>query len=136
MKAKILKINRTEKKSQNVLLEGWDKPIWVKRPYKNFERSEYVVGDEIELYEKPELDDFWKDVDSRVGMDVCTPFIERFRGHSFVVFDNGLIWSKTLKRGFRTRNASISFRSYPKAMKHRPYGFGADLSELDKIVAS
>lgn len=77
------------------------------------------------------LSDFWKDVSSRNGMDVCTPFIERFAGHSFVAYDKGFIWSKTLKSVFKLRDFSGSKAYYPKSFE-KVFSFGSDLSELDK----
>jgi hypothetical protein len=77
------------------------------------------------------LDDFWKDVDSRVGMDVCTPFIERFVGHSFVAYDRGFVWSRTLKAVFRLRNCTGSRNYYPKAVE-KIYSFGSDLKEIER----
>jgi len=79
------------------------------------------------------LDDFWKDVMSRNGMDVCTPFINRFKGHSFVAYDNGLVWSKSMKIGFdlSEKGKCISMHEMPKGMK-KLYGIGCDLTELNK----
>lgn len=97
--------------------------LWVKK--KNVKDGKFKKDLPVEL------DDFWKDVDSRVGMDVCTPFIDRFIGHSFVAYDRGYVWSKTLRAIFKLRNFTGSKAYYPKACKSM-YGFGSDLSELDK----
>jgi len=72
------------------------------------------------------LEPFWKDVDSRVGMDVCTPFINRFPGHSFVTYDKGFIWSKTLKAVFKLKDFSGSKAYFPKSYMN-VYSFGAKL---------
>lgn len=81
---------------------------------------------------KDNIDPFWKDVLSRVGMDVVTPFINRFPGHSFVAYDNGLIWSKTMKIGFNSSwGTSISRNSLPNGLKELR-SVGNDLSDLDK----
>jgi hypothetical protein len=77
-----------------------------------------------------QLDDFWKDVDSRVGMDVCDPFIDRFKGHSFVAYDRGFVWSKTLRAVFHLRNCTASRNYYPKTCR-KIFSFGSDLSELE-----
>lgn len=77
------------------------------------------------------LSEFWKDVAGRVGMDVCTPFINRFRGHSFVSYDNGLVWSKTMRMGFNTSpSTTISINEIPKKCIELR-GFGSDLNDLD-----
>lgn len=76
------------------------------------------------------LSDFWKDVQGRVGMDVCTPFINKFKGHSFVAYDNGTVWSSTLKIAFNTQHGnSVSRNSLPKSCEELR-GFGSDLSDL------
>ncbi len=63
------------------------------------------------------LNEFWKDVDSRVGMDVCTPFINKFPNDSFVAYDNGTVWSKTQRTIYRLRNCTAGRTSYPNAVK-------------------
>ena len=75
------------------------------------------------------LDPFWKDVDSRIGMDVCDPFIDRVRGHSFVSYDRGFVWSKTLRAVFKLRNCTGSHNYYPKDV-NKVYSFGADLNDI------
>jgi len=97
--------------------------IWVKK--KNVKNGKFVKALPVEL------NDFWKDVDSRLGMDVCTPFIERFKGHSFVAYNTGFIWSKTLKAIFQLRDFSASRLYYPKSYE-RVFSFGSNLFELDK----
>lgn len=99
--------------------------VWVNNKKINGDICEATI-----LPAKIELDEFWKDVISRNGMDVCTPFINRFKGHSFVAYDNGLVWSKTMKIGFNTnQGATISHNECPKAMTAL-YGVGSDLSNL------
>ena len=79
---------------------------------------------------KPQLTPFWQDVKSRIGMDVCTPFMKCFPGHSFVAYDNGLVWSKTLKVGFNSiQGKTISRNEMPKSLTEY-IGFGGDFSHL------
>lgn len=81
---------------------------------------------------KPQLTPFWQDVKNRVGMDVCTPFMQAFPGHSFVAYDNGLVWSKTLKVGFNSiQGKTISRNELPKSLTEL-IGFGSDFSHLQK----
>jgi hypothetical protein len=96
--------------------------LWVKKSH--------VKDGKFEKDEPVELDKFWQDVDSLTGMEVCTPFIERFAGHSFVAYDKGFVWSKTLKAIFKLREFSGSKAYYPKAYE-KVYSFGSDLSELE-----
>lgn len=79
---------------------------------------------------KPELDEFWKSVVNANGMDVCTPFINRFPTHSFVAYDNGLVWSPSMQIGFNTNQGrTISRNECPKSMTAM-YSVGSDLSSL------
>jgi len=72
------------------------------------------------------LSDFWKEVDSKVGMEVCTPFINRFPGHSFVAYDKGFVWSKTQKTVYLLRDYSGSRAYWPKGHE-RVVRFGDDI---------
>lgn len=75
------------------------------------------------------LSDFWKDVHKRIGMDVCTPFMNKFRGHSFVAYSvdngNGFVWSKTMKTVFLLHKDGSSFHYWPKTYK-KVIRFGSD----------
>lgn len=128
---KVIEVLSSKNQSQRLLIEGFDKPIWVKHK-NNGSCKALSVGDNciVQLKTPVELDDFWNDVDSRVGMDVCTPFIKRFKGHSFVAFQNGIVWSKTMNRAFLLKNGNPRLTEYPKSMIGRPYSFGSDLSDL------
>lgn len=72
------------------------------------------------------LSPFWADVDSRVGMDVCTPFMKKFPKDSFVAYDNGTVWSKTQRTIYRLRNCTAGRLSYPNSCKN-VVSFGDDL---------
>lgn len=71
------------------------------------------------------LSDFWKDVDGRVGMDACTPFMNKFPSDSFVAYDNGTVWSKTQRTIYRLRNCTAGRTSYPNAVK-QVVSFGSE----------
>lgn len=65
---------------------------------------------------------FWNDVKNRLGMDKATPFINLFRGHSFVAYDDNTIWSKSLKTAFGKGAGLTKIRHH--------YRIGCDINEV------
>ena len=95
----IIEVVEVNGKSSRVITNlNSPRSIWVKTK----DISEDVVN-AVVLEEKVELSDFWKDVEKRIGMDVCTPFMNRFPNDSFVAYDNNTVWSKSLLTIFKTK---------------------------------
>lgn len=118
----IIEVLEEGKKSLKVRTDKFhDGYLWVKKSH--------IKDGKFDKEDSVEIDNFWKDVDSRIGMEVCTPFINRFIGHSFVAYDKDFIWSKTLKAVFKLRNFSGSKAYYPKGYE-RVFSFGSDLSDI------
>ncbi len=94
--------------------------LTVNQAIENYKLSQIEASENSEINRalfNANLNNFWKDVDSRIGMDVCTPFINKFSGHSFVSYDKGFVWSKTQSTIYKLRSCSASFLDYPKQTK-------------------
>lgn len=65
---------------------------------------------------------FWSAVQAGCGMDKREPFINTFIGHSFVTYDDGTIWSSSLKAAFG-KGAGLT------KIKHH-YRYNVDINEV------
>ena len=71
------------------------------------------------------LDEFWQDVNNRIGFDVITPFVKKYPGCSFVAYDANFVWCKTTKTAYLLDG--FKGRAYlPKSVKNI-VRFGAKL---------
>lgn len=127
MKQTILTVIETKGNSKRVITNlSTPRSIWVNNKKINGNECEAPILNPIKV-----LTPFWKDVQSRIGMDVCTPFINAFKGHSFVAYDNNSVWSKTLKVLFITKKG-ITIHRTPNGCK-QVRGFNSQLADLIEL---